>query len=142
VKPPATTTSVDARPIVWPELGSQAVRFAAVGVAATVTHLLTVVALMEGLGLDVASLANGIAVLAGSAVSYCGNYFWAFRSGGRHVDRLPRFAAVYGAAFAFNALVMLVAADLAGIPYLIPLMMVVVATPVLTFLLNRFWVFA
>jgi putative flippase GtrA len=33
-------------------------------------------------------------------------------------------------------------ADLGGIAYLIPLVAVIAMTPVVTFLLNRYWVFA
>jgi putative flippase GtrA len=126
----------------WPELGIQGSRFIVVGVAATLTHVLVAIGLMDGLGLGMASIANAVAVLAGSAVSYLGNYFWTFRRGGRHLVRAARFIAAYGTVFSVNGLVMLVVADICGVPYLIPLAVIVVATPVVTFLLNRFWVFA
>jgi putative flippase GtrA len=136
-----TDASAQPRPVAWPELGVQGGRFAIVGIAATLTHVLVVIVLMDGFGFRVASIANAIGVLAGSAVSYCGNYFWTFRSGGPHFRRLVRFIVTYGAVFTFNGLIMLAVADMAGVPYLIPLAFIVVATPILTFLLNRFWVF-
>ena len=136
-----TDAAPQSRAIGWPELGAQGGRFIVVGIAATLTHVLVVVVLMDGFGFRVASIANLIGVLAGSATSYCGNYFWTFRSSGPHFPKLVRFAAAYGAVFAFNGLIMLAVADMGGVPYLIPLAFIVAATPILTFVLNRFWVF-
>jgi putative flippase GtrA len=119
----------------------QGARFVIVGLTATCTHVAIVVLLIDGMGLSLASLANAFALLAGSAVSYLGNYFWTFRSGGAHVGRVVRFAVSYGLVFAFGGLVMLLAADIIGMPYMLPLALIVVVSPILTFLLNRFWVF-
>lgn len=117
-------------------------RFAVVGVAATLTHFLTVVGLIDVLGFPIASIANAFGVLIGSAVSYVGNYFWTFRRGGAHLVRMTRFAVAYGVVFSLNGVVMLLVADIGGISYRIPLALMLVATPIMTFLLNRFWVFA
>lgn len=122
--------------------GIQSLRFAAVGIAATLVHFLTVAVLIDGLGFPIASVANVMGVVAGSSVSYLGNCFWTFRAEGRHVARVVRFAVVYGLVFSLNGLIMLVATDIAGIPYMIPLTVSLCITPVLTFLLNRHWVFA
>lgn len=130
------------RGIAWPEVGAQGGRFAVVGTAATLTHFLTVVGLIDVLGFPIASIANVFGVLTGSAVSYVGNYFWTFRRGGAHLVRIARFAVAYGVVFSLNGVVMLLAADIGGIPYRIPLALMLVVTPILTFLLNRFWVFA
>jgi putative flippase GtrA len=137
-----TDARAQARSAVWPELGAQGGRFAAVGIAATLTHVLIVTVLIDGLDFRIAGIANGFGALAGSLVSYCGNYFWTFRSSGPHLRSLIRFVAAYGAVSAFNGLIMFAAADMAGVPYLLPLLFSVAATPLLTFLLNRFWVFA
>ena len=126
----------------WPELGAQGGRFIAVGIAATLTHVLVAVCLIDGLGMRPAAVANAIAVIAGTAVSYAGNYFWTFRRGGPHSVRLPRFLLAYLTVFGLNGLIMYVVADLAGVAYLIPLAAVITVTPVVTFLLNRYWVFA
>ncbi|HEX6980809.1 MAG TPA: GtrA family protein [Alphaproteobacteria bacterium] len=122
--------------------GIQSLRFAAVGIAATLVHFLTVAVLIDGLGFPIASVANVMGVVAGSSVSYFGNFFWTFRAEGRHVARVARFAIVYGLVFSLNGLIMLLATDIAGIPYMIPLVVSLCVTPVLTFLLNRHWVFA
>jgi putative flippase GtrA len=140
--PSQTTGFAEARAPAWPELGVQGVRFIVVGIAATATHVLMVVCLMEGLGLQIATVANAIALVTGSAVSYLGNYFWTFRRGGPHLVRIARFVAAYGTVFSFNAVVMLLLADIGGISYVFPLALIVAATPIMTFLLNRFWVFA
>jgi putative flippase GtrA len=126
----------------WPEIGVQGSRFIVVGVTATLTHMLVAIGLIDGLGMQTAAIANAIAVVAGSAVSYAGHYFWTFRRGGRHMVRLPRFIAAYMTVFVLNGLVMLLVADLGGVAYLIPLAAVITVTPVVTFLLNRYWVFA
>ena len=126
----------------WPEIGLQGGRFIVVGIAATITHLLMAVLLIEGLGLKSAALANALGVIAGSSVSYAGNYFWTFRRGGSHLLRLPKFVVSYMTVFVLSSLAMLLIADLGGIAYLLPLIAVVSVTPVVTFLLNRYWVFA
>lgn len=120
----------------------QSGRFIVVGIAATLTHFLSAMLLIDGLGLPSAALANAIGVVAGSTVSYAGNYFWTFRSGGSHRVRLPKFIASYLTVFVLSSLAMLFIADLGGIAYLLPLLGVVTVTPVITFLLNRYWVFA
>jgi putative flippase GtrA len=56
--------------------------------------------------------------------------------------RLPKFIASYLTVFVLSSLAMLFIADLGGIAYLLPLLGVVTVTPVITFLLNRYWVFA
>jgi putative flippase GtrA len=132
----------EAPAVFWPEIGLQGGRFAIVGVAATLAHVLVAVCLISGLGLRPAALANAIAFIAGSSVSYAGNYFWTFRSGGPHLVRLPRFIVAYMTVFVLNALIMGLVADLGGIAYVIPLVAVIAVTPVVTFLLNRYWVFA
>jgi putative flippase GtrA len=126
----------------WPEIGAQGKRFIVVGIAATLTHVLVAVGLIDGLGMRTASIANAIAVIAGSAVSYAGNYFWTFRRGGAHAVRLPRFILAYMTVFGLNGLIMLLIADLGGVAYLIPLAGAIAITPIVTFLLNRYWVFA
>ena len=133
---------VQTRSSPWPEIGLQGSRFIAVGGAATLTHLLVAVFMIDGLGLRSAALANALAVIAGSSVSYAGNYFWTFRRGGSHLLRLPKFIVSYAIVFVLGSLVMLVIADLGGVAYLIPLIAVVTVTPIITFLLNRYWVFA
>lgn len=126
----------------WPEIGHQGSRFIVVGIAATLTHFLTAVFLIDGLGLPSAAAANALGVVAGSSVSYAGNYFWTFRRGGSHLVRLPKFIVSYMTVFVLSSLAMLLIADLGGIAYLLPLIAVVTVTPVVTFLLNRYWVFA
>jgi putative flippase GtrA len=133
---------LDASATAWPEIGLQSGRFVVVGIAATLTHLLVAVLLIDGLGLPSAAAANALGVIAGSSVSYAGNYFWTFRRGGSHLMRLPKFIVSYMTVFVLSSLAMLLIADLGGIAYLLPLIGVVTVTPVVTFLLNRYWVFA
>lgn len=133
---------VQVRSSPWPEIGLQGSRFIVVGIAATLTHLLTAVLMIDGLGIPSAAIGNALGVIAGSSVSYAGNYFWTFRRGGSHLMRLPKFIVSYSTVFVLSSLAMLLIADLGGIAYLLPLIAVVTVTPVITFLLNRYWVFA
>jgi putative flippase GtrA len=132
----------EASAALWPEIGAQGGKFIIVGVTATLTHFLVAICLIDGVGMRMAALANAIAVVAGTAVSYTGNYFWTFRRGGPHLVRLPRFILAYMTVFVLNGLVMLLVTDLGGVAYLIPLAAVITVTPIVTFLLNRYWVFA
>jgi putative flippase GtrA len=130
------------RPLAAHRIGVQGMRFAVVGVAATLTHAAVVIILMDGIAFPWASVANTLAVVAGSTVSYLGNHWWTFQARSWCPRRVVRFAVAYAAVFAFGGIVMLLASDIAGVPYLLPLAAVLLISPVLTFLLNRYWVFA
>jgi putative flippase GtrA len=122
-------------------LSQQGPRFAVVGVAATLTHLATAIFLMDVCDVGLASVANAIALVLGSTVSYLGNAFWTFGRRDRHAVRIVRFGIAYAAVFLLGSAIMFFVADIAGVPYLIPLGLVVIVTPIATFVLNRHWVF-
>lgn len=121
------------------------VRFVLVGGAATVVHAGSTVLLIEGFGMASAGLAAALGAVAGMATSYLGNWAWTFRAAGSgaggHGRYLPRFLAAYLLVLAFNALTVHVLADRMGVPYAIPLALALSLSPVLTFLLNRHFVF-
>lgn len=131
----------------WPHafvrlsLRNRIVRFALVGLTATGVHALTTILLVDGLGLGSAALAAVIGTAAGILTSYTGNWAWTFEAGGNHGRYLPRFVAVYAMVMGMNALVMYLAADRFGIPYKVPLFATLIASPILTYTLNRHFVF-
>ena len=122
-------------------INSQVVRFILVGGVATFMHAAITVVLIEGIGLSSAALANLVGTATGITISYLGNWSWTFRADGRHFRYLPRFLVVYATVTLQNAMIMFLVADLWGIPYLIPLAFILVFSPVVTFLLNRGFVF-
>jgi len=121
-------------------LAGQFGRFGVVGILATGVHAGVVVALVELAGLDPVT-ANFPAFATAVLVSYAGNRLWTFGAAGRHRVLLPRFAAVAVAGFLLNHLLLSLMVDRFGIDYRQALPVVVLVVPLLSFLLNRIWVF-
>lgn len=117
------------------------VRFALVGGTATAVHAGTTIVLIDGFGMASATLAAILGTMVGIATSYLGNWAWTFEAQGNHARFLPRFLLVYALVMGLNSVVMYVAADRLGAPYLLPLFVTLLISPVLTFLLNRWFVF-
>jgi putative flippase GtrA len=69
------------------------VAFAGVGVVGTAAHYVTLLALVESMGVP-AAVASGIGATVGAAVNYALNYRITFRSTAAHVTTLPRFVVV------------------------------------------------
>lgn len=119
-------------------LGLQFGRFAAVGVAATLVHVLVysiAVALLD----QAPQVGNTIGFAAGVNISYFGNRRWTFAD--RASASLARFWGVALFGFALNSLfVHLVTATLA-LAYYWAIPPIVAVTPVVTFALSRAWVF-
>lgn len=119
---------------------SQMARFAAVGGAATATHVALGLGLAEGLGLA-PFWANLSAFAAAVLVSYFGNLIWTFRMGSAGLARLPRFLLLALAGLAANQLIVFALVDLAVWPYRAALGIVVLVVPALSYLGSRLWVF-
>jgi putative flippase GtrA len=121
-------------------LFKQALRFAAVGAAASATHVAIALALIERAHLPVLT-ANGLAFTVAVLVSYLGNHSWTFTRAGHHDRHLPRFLAVSLAGLALNQAIVFTTVTLAGLPYLVGILIVIAVVPVLTFALSRSWAF-
>ena len=118
----------------------QAARFAAVGGAATATHLCVGLLLAENLGLA-PFWANLCAFAAAVLVSYSGNLFWTFGMASEGLGRLPRFAALALCGLAVNQAIVFAAVTMAGWNYRVALAIVLLVFPILTYLGSRQWVF-
>lgn len=118
----------------------RAARFAAVGAAATATHLCVGLLLAEGLGLA-PFWANLCAFSAAVLVSYFGNLAWTFGMAAEGFGRLPRFLALALCGLAANQAIVFAAVDLAGWSYRLALIIVVLVVPALTYLASSHWVF-
>lgn len=124
----------------------QYVRFGAVGLVSTSTHVLMFTAFIE-LACLAPLLANlaafGIALL----VSFVGHFHWTFRTEIENSERkaglaLARFTAVAITGLLLNSLAVYFIVDLLSLayPYAIALMISVV--PLVLFLLGKFWAFS
>lgn len=119
----------------------KSIRFIIVGVVATLCHAIVTVALVELTGVKLASVANTAGTITGMTISYLGNRSWTFRASGSHVQHLPKYLVSYGFVTLLNGLIMYVISDLAGIFYVYPMIALFFLSPVLTFFLNREFIF-
>jgi putative flippase GtrA len=114
-------------------------RFAAVGVAATLTYLAISLVLLR---LNVPpQIANAGAFGLSLVLSYAGHYAFTFRSREAHTRTGTRFALATAALFAVCSGVLQIALWL-SVPPRVGAALVAILYPVLSFLLNRFWSFS
>jgi putative flippase GtrA len=124
-------------------LKDQAVgRFLVNGLVATGVHYGVLSLLIEVAGMKSAGLANGAAALFGIAASYLGSRYFVFGSGETVAHTLPRFLLVYGAVACLHAAVLAVWTDAWRLPYGPGFLIAMGGSMALTFLANRFFVFA
>jgi putative flippase GtrA len=121
-------------------LGAEVLRFGAVGIAATLTHVAIVLVLVEG-GLARPFSANVVAFAAAVFVTYFGNHAWTFRLAGGHARHFPRFLPVALSGLALNQAIVYLIVDVLAWDYRISLALVVTVVPAITFVLNRQWAF-
>lgn len=118
---------------------SQLLRFASVGVLATVLHLAVAWIAVRGAGL--APLAgNACGFAAAFLCSYLGHFYWTFGQRDGHPVRLPRFLVASGIGFTMTTLITYLN-ERAGLPYEIALIVILAVVPLGTWALSRFWVF-
>jgi putative flippase GtrA len=115
-------------------------RFGISGIAATLTHVLVFVALVEGLNVMPVP-ASVPAFCAALLVSYGLNYRWTFAATGAHGVLLPRFIFVSVMGLIANVSITYAVVDLGGYWYGYALAAVIAVVPGMTFLLSKFWVF-
>lgn len=119
-------------------LGQSWVRFGIVGVAATLTYAALGLIFAE-MGLAVL-LGNALAYVISFGVSYVGHHTWSFQSRTSHRSALPRFAATQAAGLGLNTIIIAVLMHW-GVPYVLAMLVAIVAVPVAVFLASKFWVF-
>ena len=116
-------------------------RFGLNGLFATAVHYAVLAGLVEGAGMASAAVANALAAVCGIAVSYVGNRSFVLRSRAPHRQAGLRFLACYAAVVALHGGAMALWADLGGLDYRIGFLLFTGMAAVLTYLLNRFYVF-
>ena len=97
--------------------------------------------MIEGAGTGSAALANAFAAVCGIAVSYAGNRSFVLRSRAPHRQAGARFLACYAAVVSLHGGAMALWADMGGLDYRIGFLLFTGAAAVLTYVLNRFFVF-
>jgi len=118
----------------------QFLRFAMVGVLATLTTYVVLIALVEGLGFD-AVWASAWGYLSGAILNYLLNYYYTFGSSRRHAAALSRFALIILAGFLLNTAIMYGAVTVFAIHYLLAQLLAVTVVLLWSFLANRYWTF-
>lgn len=119
---------------------AQISRFGVVGVISMFCHGVSLVFWIEVIGLSPV-VSNSIAFLTAFGVSYLGHYNWTFRSDSDHAKSLPKFFMIAVSGFVLNGIIMDAATNKFGLHYSWGFLMIVVAIPLLTYFVSRFWVF-
>ncbi len=116
-------------------------RFGCIGVAATLTHFLILSLSVERLGLD-PTIANGLAFSIALLVTFFGQSFWVFRGhDGLGPVVIGRFGVSLLLGLAANMAIMAICTRLLGLPYQAGFVTGLLVVPVLSYVLNKFWVF-
>jgi putative flippase GtrA len=115
-------------------------RFGVSGGLATVTHVAVFVVLVEWFAMRPVVAVTPAFSLA-LFVSYGMNYHWTFSVGGPHRVMLPRFVLVALIGLGMNLGITYTVVDMASYWYGYALLLILLAVPLVTFTLSRFWVF-
>ncbi|UQS15354.1 GtrA family protein [Pseudomonas sp. HS6] len=113
-------------------------RFAVTGVFVTALHALVAVLFINFVSPQ-PPLANGVAFVVATVVSYVINTTWSF-SAPLHGKTLLRFLLVSAGGFVL-AMCVAWAAQMAGLHYLIGIVAVALTIPAFTFVLHNFWTY-
>ena len=115
-------------------------RFGITGVLATIAHALVLAGLVELLTVP-AVLASVPAFGAALLLSYGLNYHWTFQALGEHRMIFPRFTLVAVSGLVLNVVITFLIVNVGGFWYGYALLAVIFSVPLLTYLLNHYWVF-
>lgn len=124
------------------EAVTQLLRFAIAGVGVTAFSIVIYLFYAMTLHTD-PLLANAVSHVAGVALGYSLHSRWSFReSATQDATSLWRFAIASGLAFALNSLWVWIGTSLLALPAWTPVPAMMFVTPLTSFALNRWWVFA
>ena len=122
------------------QLKAQFLRFATVGVLATLSTYISLILLVEFWQIDVIK-ASVFGYIVGIIVNYALNYGFTFRSTRRHHILVPKFLLVMSIGLLLNIGVMSVGVNWIGIHYVLAQLAAVAVVLIWSFTANRFWVF-
>lgn len=121
--------------------GPQFLRFALVGAGATLTHALVLTVLVEVMRTD-PTVANGLAFVLAVQVTYWGQRLWVFQRKAADARGLLRFGVTAATGLMLNIAIMAAVVDGLLLDYRIGFGIALVAVPLVSFILSRYWVFA
>ena len=116
------------------------IRFGLSGAAATLTHVIVFVVLVEWFQMR-PLFAAVPAFLSALSVSYGLNYRWTFSANGPHRILLPKFLLVSVTGLLLNLLITYLVVDHWQLWYGFALLAIILIIPLSTYLLSKFWVF-
>jgi putative flippase GtrA len=117
------------------------IRFGVVGLTATAMHYLTLILMVELLAIP-PTLANGLAFLCALFITYLGQSLWVFQERSQHsITQMLRFTVSLGVGLLSNMAIMAVSMHALGLGYQNGFLLSLLLVPVLSFMINRFWVF-
>lgn len=122
------------------EHGSQIIRFGIVGIAAAITHVLTVIFLVEHQWMQ-PLIANIFGYLLAFQVSYFGHRHFTFQHSAPISETIGRFVIVATIGFSFNESLFYLFLHYFNQYYPIALLLTLTITPLMTFILGKLWVF-
>lgn len=118
----------------------QLISFGLIGVISTLTHVGTLVVLVEWFHLP-PMLATTVGFVLAVVVSYGLNYRYTFAAEGSHARYFPKYATVSVGGFLLNTLIMYTTTHILEWWYLLGQMVTLLIVPVFNFLCNRYWTF-
>lgn len=120
---------------------AEVVRFCTVGLTATAVHFLILTLTVEQLAIP-PSPANGLAFICALLVTYLGQSLWVFSERSRHsAAQILRFSVSLGVGMITNVGVMALSVHGLNLSYQTGFTIGLILVPVLSFPINRFWVF-
>jgi putative flippase GtrA len=118
----------------------QLVRFVVIGASAALVNFAIVVALVESHLLQPLS-ANVVAFIIAFQISYWGHRHWTFAATNQHKIAVPRLLIVSISNFFINQSLFYILLYQYHLHYMIALLIVLATLPLITFTINKFWVF-
>lgn len=120
---------------------AQLFRFGVIGVLAALVHFSVVVVLVE-LKAFQPLIANIFAFMIAFQVSYLGHRYWTFRgTTTEHRVAFPKLLFVNSLGFLANESLFFLFMNYLHLPYQLALVIVLTIIPMITFVINKFWVF-
>ncbi len=115
-------------------------RFIIIGGLATIIHYIAALFTHHIFGFT-PLWANFIAFCIAFNATYIGNYFWVFQAATDHKTSFMKSAVVSLTGLALSQVIVWILTEKGGLSFHITLIIAVMLVPMVTFSLNRFWVF-
>lgn len=120
---------------------TEILRFGIVGLAATATHYVILRLAVETLAVP-PTPANGLAFLCALSVTYLGQSLWVFQERSQHgTAQMLRFTVSILIGLSANMAIMALSVHALGLTYQGGFLLGLFLVPILSFVVNRFWVF-